>query len=420
MSGSLISRTTSHLNVPRAQRWPAPWVFGVLVLPLGVYVGYFSTALPFLLRRAGVPVEEIARIGSLLYVSPILMFLWTSVVDVKLRRRTWLMLGASVTALCMFVANLLLGPSHLKLLTLFLFIGGCVVALVAASCGGLMATMLSASAQSKAAGWNMVGNYGGGFLGAALVLWLVERLSPSAVSLATAALVLLPALVAFTVPETPRTPSPWFRGRFAEVRREALAALRSPKRRWGVLLLIAPVSTCAAFNLLPALASSYGVGATGVILANGVGGGVVLALGSLCSVLIPGHWDRRLTYAAAGMSNALAAIVLMGPYRPSVYFWGSLLYLLTVGLCYSRAVALMLDVIGPEGHDASTWYGALLSAGNIPVASMIWLEGQSFHRFGAHGLLWTDAGANVIVFAVVVLAFLTRGFRLRRAPTPVG
>jgi len=51
---------------------------------------------------------------------------------------------------------------------------------------------------------------------------------------------------------------------------------------------------------------------------------------------------------------------------------------------------------------------------------MIWLEGQSFHRFGAHGLLWTDAGANVIVFAVVVLAFLTRGFRLRRAPTPVG
>jgi len=231
---------------------------------------------------------------------------------------------------------------------------------------------------------------------------------------------LLPALVAFTVPEAPPTPSPWFRGRFAEIRREALAVLRSPKRRWGVLLLIAPGSTCAAFYLLPALASSYGVGTKGVIWANGIGGGVVLGLGSLCSVLVPGNWDRRFTYAGAGMSNALAAIVLLVAYRPSVYFWGTLLYLLTAGLCNARYVALMLDIIGPEGHDASTWYCALLSAGNIPIASMIWLEGQSFHRFGAHGLLWTDAGANLIVFAFVALAFLTRGIGLRRAPTPVG
>src|SRR6516225_12185009 len=193
MSDSQIFDTTAQLHVPRARDWPTPWIFGVLILPLGMYVGYFSTALPFLLSTAGVPVEAIAHIGSLLYVPPILMFLWTPVVDVKLRRRAWLILGASVTALCMFVASLLLGPSHLRLLTLLLFFGGCLVALVAASCGGLMATMLSASAQSKAAGWNQAGNFGRGVLGAALVLWLVERFSLSAVGLATAALVLLPA-----------------------------------------------------------------------------------------------------------------------------------------------------------------------------------------------------------------------------------
>ena len=197
--------------------------------------------------------------------------------------------------------------------------------------------------------------------------------------------------------------------------------LRSPKRRWGMLLLIAPGSTCAAYNLLPALASSYGVGATGVIWTNGVGGGVVLGLGSLCSVLIPGNWDRRVTYAGAGMTNALAAMVLLSAYRPSVYFWGTLLYLLTSGLCNARYVALMLDIIGPEGHDASAWFCALLSAGNIPIAFMIWLEGQSFHEFGAQGLLWTDACANLIVFAVVALAFLIRRFRSARlTPTAIG
>jgi MFS family permease len=417
MSDSPIFEGTSHLNIPHARRWPTPWIFGVLILPLGIYVGYFSTALPFLLSRAGVPLEEIARISSILYVVPILMFLWTPVVDVKLRRRTWLVLGASVTALGMWVASLLLGPSHLKLLTAILFLSGCVVALVPAGCGGMMTTMLSASAQSKAAGWNQAGNFGGGVLGAALVLWLVEHFSLSTVGLATAALVLLPALVAFTVPEAPPTPSPWFRGRLAELRRETLAVLRSPKRRWGVLLLLAPGSTCAAYNLLPALASSYGVGATGVIWTNGIGGGVVLGLGSLCSVLVPGKWDRRLTYVTAGLSNALGAIVLLAAYRPSVYLWGTLLYLFTAGLCNARYVALVLEVIGSEGHDASTWYCALLSAGNIPLASMIWIEGQSFHRFGTHGLLWTDASANLIVFAIVALAFLTRGLGLRHAPT---
>jgi MFS family permease len=217
MSDSPIFEGTSHFNIPHARRWPTPWIFGVLILPLGIYVGYYSTALPFLLSRAGVPVEEIARITSILYVVPILMFLWTPVVDVKLRRRTWLVLGASLTALCMWTSSLLLGPSHLKLLTALLFFGGVVVALVAASCGGMMATMLPASAQSKAAGWNQAGNFGGGVLGAALVLWLVDHFSLSTVGLATAALVLLPALFAFTVPEAPPTPSPWFRGRLAKM-----------------------------------------------------------------------------------------------------------------------------------------------------------------------------------------------------------
>jgi hypothetical protein len=66
--------------------------------------------------------------------------------------------------------------ADLRLLTLLLFFCGCVVALVAASCGGLMATKLYTSAQSKAAGWNQAGNFGGGVLGAALVLRLVEHL----------------------------------------------------------------------------------------------------------------------------------------------------------------------------------------------------------------------------------------------------
>jgi PAT family beta-lactamase induction signal transducer AmpG len=399
------------------RRWPTPWVFSLLILPLGMYVGFIWTALPFLLSRAGVPVEQIARIGALLQLAPILMFLWTPIVDVKLRRRTWLVIAASVTALCMWVACSLLGGSHLKMLTAFLLGGGVFVALVMASCGGLMITMLSASEQSKASAWNQAGNFGGGVLGAAVVLWLIDRFSLPLVGLAAAALVALPAYVALTIAEPLPRSSPWLRGRLSEIRREGLAVLRSPKRRWSVLLLIAPGSTCAAQPLLPALASHYGVGGTGVMWTNGVAGGIVLALGSLSGVLVPGDWDRRLTYAGAGLTNALGAIVLLLANRPSVYFWGTLLYLLTTGFCNARYVALILDIVGTEGHDTSTWYAALTAVGNIPIASMIWFEGKTFQSFGTHGLLWTDAAANLVVFAIVALVFATHGLGIRGSPT---
>jgi hypothetical protein len=143
---------------------------------------------------------------------------------------------------------------------------------------------------------------------------------------------------------------------------------------------------------------------------NGVAGGIVLAVGALCGLLVPGDWDRRLTYAGAGLSNAFDAIVLLVANHPSVYFWGTLLYLLTAGFRNARYVALVLKVIGAEGRDTSTSY-----ASPISVASMIWLEGKGFHSLGTHGLLWTDAAANLVVFAVVALVFVTHGLGMRGA-----
>jgi MFS transporter, PAT family, beta-lactamase induction signal transducer AmpG len=398
------------------RQWPQPWLFGLLVLPLGIYVGFIWTALPLLLSQAGLSIGQIARISAILQIPPILLFLWTPVVDVKLRRRTWLVLGASAASLLLWAACHF-GTSHVRLLTTLLFFAGGVVALVPASCGGLMATMLSASAQAKASGWNQAGNWSGVGLGGAVVLWLAARFSLPLAGLAAAALVASPAFLAFTIAEPAPVASPWFRGRFAQFRKEAVALFRSPRRRWSVLLLLAPGSTCAAQTLLPALASHYGVGATGVLWTNGVAGGIVLGLGALCSVLIPADWDRRLTYAGAGLTNAFAASLLLAGNRPSVYFWGTLLYLLTSGLCNARFVALVLDAIGPDDRDPSTWFSVLLSASNIPIASLTWLEGQSFNKFGTHGLLWTDAAANFLVFTIVALTFATHGLGIRDVRT---
>ena len=124
-----------------------------------------------------------------------------------------------------------------------------------------MATRLSVKGQSNASAWNMAGNFGGGVLGAAVVLWLAQRIPLPLVGLALAAMIALPSLAAFSITEAPPVATHWFQGRFREFGKECLAVMRSPRRRWGVVLLVAPGCTCAAQPLLPALASHYGVDA---------------------------------------------------------------------------------------------------------------------------------------------------------------
>jgi len=170
--------------------------------------------------------------------------------------------------------------------------------------------------------------------------------------------------------------------------------------------------------LLPAIASHYGVGATGVMWANGAAGGVVLALGSLCGALVPSDWDRRLTYAGACMTNALAVFVLLAANRSSVYLVGTVLYLVTNGFVWARFLALLVEIIGEETRDASAFYSAFNAAGLLPLSFMIWLDGFGFHKAGVHGLLWTDAVPNLAAFTIVVIAFVTRGLGLRRVCAP--
>jgi MFS transporter, PAT family, beta-lactamase induction signal transducer AmpG len=399
-------------------RWPAPWVFSLLILPLGMIVGFNFTPLPFLLARAGVPVDRIATVISISTLPGILGLLVAPIVDIKLRRRTWLATGIFGTAIATCLYFPLIGASHLISMTMLIFAGGIASFLVMAACGGLVVRMLTVSDQSKAAAWIEVGLLGGGALSGAMVLWLVARIPLVAAGFCFAGLIALLGPVAFTISEPAPPPSPWFHGRLSVIARGIWSLIRSRSSRWSVFLLLSPCSTGAAQSLLPAIASHYGVGGRGVMWINGLGGGAALALGALCSSLIPANWDRRLTYAGAGVTNALAAILLLTANRPSVYLAGTTFYLLTEGLCAARSVALIVETIGPETQDASTLYALLNAAVSIPITYVIWLDGFGSRHFGTHGLLWTDAALNLVTFAIVATVFVTCGMGLRSAPSP--
>src|SRR5215467_8278267 len=319
--------------MPIQRRWPAPWVFSLLILPLGMVYGFNFTALPFLLAKAGVPVDRIASISAISSLPGVLAVLIAPIVDIKLRRRTWLAIGVFGTAIAACIYFPLIGASHLILLTAIVFAGGMVTFLVMAACGGLMVRMLTSTDQSKAAAWLQVGILGAGGLSAAMVLWLVVRVPLVTAGFCFAVVTALVGYIPFTIREAAPEPSPWFSGRLVAIGKEIRALAHSRERRWGSLLLLSPCATGAAQSLLPAIASHYGVGGSGVMWINGLGGGGALALGALASTLVPGTWDRRLTYAAAGVTNALGALFLLVANQPSVYLAGTFLYLATQGLC---------------------------------------------------------------------------------------
>lgn len=237
------------MSAPR--RWPAPWLFSLLILPLGINVGFKATPLPFLLAKAGVPVDHIARISSIVNLPGTFIFLSSPLADIKLRRRTWLSVGAFGCALfaCIYVP--LIGPKHVTLMTMLILTAGVAESLIMAGCGGLMVKALSLAAQAEASAWWQAGFLGGGAFGGAAILWLATRLPILFVGLCTAALIALPGLLPFSISEPAPGPSPSLRELFKGIGKEIWDVIRTPERRWSAALLVAPGGTGAAMFLLP-------------------------------------------------------------------------------------------------------------------------------------------------------------------------
>jgi MFS transporter len=400
--------------IARPKRWPPPWLFFILILPGGIFTGFTNTPMPFLLSGAGLPVDRIANLQSLLQIPNIFYFCWAPLVDMKLRRRTWLVLVSLLSAVSVAIAVPIVSPNHLRLITGVLLVGACVNVLASAAQGGLLVSVLSPSGQAKASGWTQAGNLGGGALGGGLMLWLVTRLPLPLATALSAALVAVPSLAALSVPEPAPAASAGIIDHLRKIGIELIGVLRSRRTLWGLLLLASPVGSGAAQFLLPAVASHYGVGGQGVLWVNGMAGGLVLAAGSLLATLIPGDWDARLMYGVAGLLNGLASLTLLAGNSATVYYIGTVLYLVTTGFAYARFTALVISVLGPGEHGTSTRYSLFLAAGNLTIAYVLWLDGRGYSRFGTHGLFAVEAAGNLLVFAVVASAFL-----LRRKPAAI-
>jgi PAT family beta-lactamase induction signal transducer AmpG len=345
---------------------------------------------------------------GLLALPTSLYFLWSPITDFFVRRRTWLLAGGLLAALLMAVSFQQPQLSSRAALILML-ISACCSQLVVSSCGGMMGALRSQHTRRVAGSIYQAGSMGFGALAAWVLIYLSSRISQSALGLVAAALIGIPALVAFVAPDQEEL----IEGTFTATMRRVWSEFKTTFLRWSALPYIAcmtfPMASGAAVGLLPGVARQYGVDGDHVAWVNGLLGGIMMAAGSAAMPMVRTRMRVPPLYMTVALINcACAAVLWIGPSSPATYYTGVLLYLFTVGACYAMFTAVVLEFLGDSGKSGSGRYSIINSLGNIPVLYMLQVDGWGADRWGGRGLVGAEAVVGGMGALVLLAYFLIR------------
>jgi hypothetical protein len=281
----------------------------------------------------------------------------------------------------------------------------------------LMAHSTSDHQKGRAAGWSQAGNLGGAGLGGGLALWLSQHAQPWTGGVLLALLCMLCAipLVFFKEQHPPRTASGSYSRALRAVGRDVWDIGRTRVGFLTLLLFILPIGTGAASGLWSAVADDWHASVDTVALVNGVLGGLMSMAGCLVGGYACDVFDRKFSYALAGIVQALCAVTMaLGTRTPSSFVVFTCAYAFINGCCFAAFSAVTLETIGRRS--AATNYNLLACFSNIPIAYMTTIDGHAQGRWGSGGMLYTEAAlcaCAVLVFAATV--FLARA-RVEAAP----
>lgn len=341
-----------------------------LYLAQGLPYGFFTLALPVLLRDAGLSLTAISALG-LLSLPWAFKFLWAPLLDQRGTRRGWLLaLQGSSVAGALLLTQLDLDSSYL-----LLFAAAFAFNLVAASqdvvTDGLAVRLLDARERGLGNGLQVGAYRLGMILGGGLLLWIFALTSWSVMFLCMAALLALTLLPVLGLQE-PHRPQV---ARSAHSCDLAVAWLRRAMQpamltlaglifcyRFGdqmVTSLLGPFLTDAGLDLETIALMKGAVGSATSLLGAALGGAFVFAVGRRNALLVSGLAQAAcfgLYIAAAtgagGVSLLWAATVLEG----------------VIGTMATVALfTLMMDAADPEhaGTDYTLLASTVVLVGSI-------------------------------------------------------
>jgi PAT family beta-lactamase induction signal transducer AmpG len=364
--------------------------------------------LAYLLSRQGVGSGGQSHLIDLLALPTSLYFLWSPITDFFVRRRTWLLIGGPLAAILMAAGF------HQKNLTssgaaVLMLLSACFSQLAVSSCGGMMGAMTSERSRRVAGSFYQAGSMGFGALAAWVLVWLSSRAGRDVLGATAAVMIGVPALLALAAPPQQAVAT----GAFGATMRRIWAEFKATFWRWDALpyaaCMVFPMASGGAIGLLSGAAKQYGVSGDGVAWMNGLLGGLLMAGGSASAAILPARMRAPVKYMIVALINCAALCVLwLGPMRPSTYYLGVTLYLFTVGTCYAMFTAVVLEFLGHSGKSGSGRYSIINSLGNVPVLYMIALDGWGGDKWGARGLVGTEAVVGAVGAVILLAYFLVR------------
>jgi MFS family permease len=395
-----------------AARRAHPIVFLVLILPFGVMSGYLTVAVAYLLTKAGVGVEQIAELIAVSFIPQTWKFLWAPVADTTLSRKTWYVLAAIVSAAGIYLIGAVPATAgSIVVLYAVVLVSNVAVTFLAMAVESLMVYGTPPDEKGRAGGWFQAGNLGGGGLGGGAGLWMAERLPEpwmaGAVLAVACALCIVALMFVPEPPALPRTDRYW--RRLVAVLDDLWHVARARSGILALLICFLPIGTGAVSGLWSAVADDWRASADTVALVTGVLGGIVSAVGCLVGGYLCDRMDRKTAYALYGLLQAVCAIAMaIAPRTEPMYIVFTTVYAFISGLTYAGFSAVVLEAIGLGA--AATKYNLFASLSNMPIAYMTLVAGWAHTRWGATGMLVTEA----VIGVAGILAFMSIAAAVRR------
>jgi MFS family permease len=390
----MIEDATSILPGPQNKSKGAhPVWFGVLILPYGVIQGYLTVTLAYFYRNAGMTVEQIAGLVSLILVPNIIKFLWGPLVDLTFTVKKWHVVSTVLIAF----GILLLGLVPAKVSSIPLLGAIILIAFVAVSFEGLAVSSLMAydtppEKMGLAGGYYNTGSVGGVGIGGGGALFIYQYLGSQAIVAAIVAGLCICCCFALWFVNQPERVSGTEKAatKMVILLKDLWSVLKARAGVLGLFLSLLPFGTGAAGSLFAAMAKDWHASIGAVDLATGFLSGIITAAGCFIAGFICDRINRRLSYVLFGISQAVCALgMAFCPHTQAYYIFWTLAYAFANGFAYAAFSAFVLEVIGKTA--AATKYNTYAGISNIPIYAMVVVDGWANTRWGATGTLVIEA-----------------------------
>ncbi len=382
-------------------------LLGSLYFSQGLPFGFFTQALPVMLRKQGYSLGEIG-LASLLFLPWALKFLWAPAVDRYSvpgfgRRKSWVvplqLTGVGVLAALALVPGVRAMPVLLGAVLLL----NLIAATQDIAADGLAVDLLEPTERGLANGLQVAGYRVGMIVGGGALLILHEWLGNAGIFAAMAGLTALATLpILFT-----REPPP---ARAAAAEGDAVHFLRRPGA-WGVLGLILAYKAgdAMATGMLRPFLSDLGLSLEDIGWLTGTVGFIAGLLGALAGGALVNRLHRKRALMAFGFLQAVA----VAGYAGLALGWAPLpaLYVACAfehfagGMATAALFTCMMDWCSREA--GATDYTVQASAVVIATGTAQGVAGFSAQTFGYAGHFALSAALSLAALALVPRSFPT-------------